>query len=587
MSQPPPTEEEIPPFAPLPKQFKDMMLYQSILHLEPVFDGNHVFRLPTEDFRNTDVKSQRNRSLNKKTSTTDTSATNPNPLSILSAASAAALIYIPPPRKPYERKKKKKFPIDGFSPETVPLGDIRRTYPKLLEQMIHRADIDSIIKRLKKMVALEDEFILTISCVENENSFGPIYREFIGIKAAANFLHIQSQTIPDQVLLIESMKFFKHKSQHSQIRCDLVYAGCLVYKMIIEYPEVAIDFNLAVIGLQGLQQREQQEQEQEQEQQMIGYESSLSLTDPSQRVMTGTALTTTTIMTEQEEEEEEGGELEEEVVEGEDTVEGRRVDDNQLPHIKVPRIQQQLDIQQQGRDEGRVKSTNNNRLFYSGVDAGKENDKQDFADQIHEKSYQQHDIDIVEEEEEEEEDHDEVVAEDNNDEDGEDDRMIMMTTKSTEEDGEEDDSEQISYQYNNNTIYNNHNRFNQTSFSSSSIPWNSLSQDERTFPLHLSNMNTMESSSSQLIGRKIVKVGDTTELIIGEHENPNLYQQAIVASEKTSFRVGEKSETIRSFRTNGTAIFHVDIDKKVIKLDLFYAAKQSMDSSKYEQTTST
>lgn len=85
--------------------------------------------------------------------------------------------------------------------------------------------------------------------------------------------------------------------------------------------------------------------------------------------------------------------------------------------------------------------------------------------------------------------------------------------------------------------------------------------------------------------RKVFVVGETefcTNIQQGDdHYPPPAYDQLMIATKKTKFRVGERLPASRSFSTNGKIIFLLNQEKKVEKMEILFSAKMASQSSRY------
>lgn len=161
------------------------------------------------------------------------------------------LMYLPPKRNHNRRKKKVLGPND-LAPETVPLNDVRRTYPSVFASLTSRAGLEEMRAQFSKIVA-GDDFTLVVTTVEGENPFGPVYREMKGLEAAIKFMSAYFQAVPDCIVHHTNLQFFKRKNGESVLKTDFTIGGCMAFKVVVDNADQVDDFRSAVEGLQGLQ----------------------------------------------------------------------------------------------------------------------------------------------------------------------------------------------------------------------------------------------------------------------------------------------------------------------------------------------
>lgn len=169
------------------------------------------------------------------------------------------LMYLPPKRNHNRRKKKVLGPND-LAPETVPLNDIRRTYPSVFASLTSRAGLEEMRAQFSKIVA-GDDFTFVVTTLEGENPFGPVYREMKGLEAAIKFMSAYFQAVPDCIVHHTNLQFFKRKNGESVLKTDFTIAGCMAFKVVVDNADQVDDFKSAVEGLQGLQSAIQPGQE--------------------------------------------------------------------------------------------------------------------------------------------------------------------------------------------------------------------------------------------------------------------------------------------------------------------------------------
>jgi hypothetical protein len=162
------------------------------------------------------------------------------------------LLYLPPKRNQQRRRKKRFGPTD-LVPETVPLNDIRRTYPTIFSSLTTRATVEEIRSQFGKIVADDEDFSFVVRTEEEENPFGPVYRENKGLEASIKFLSAYFLAIPDCIFTYTSLQFYKRKNGESVLKTEFMITGCMAFKVLVENVEKTDDFKGAVEGLQGLQ----------------------------------------------------------------------------------------------------------------------------------------------------------------------------------------------------------------------------------------------------------------------------------------------------------------------------------------------
>lgn len=161
------------------------------------------------------------------------------------------LMYLPPKRN-HNRRRKKVVGPNCLVSETVPLNDVRRTYPAVFASLTSRASLDEIRTQFSKIVAGED-FTFVITTLEGENPFGPVYRENKGLEASIRFLAAYFQAVPDCIVTHSNMKFYKRKNGESILKTNFTITGCMAFKVLVNNAEQVDDFKCAVQGLQVLQ----------------------------------------------------------------------------------------------------------------------------------------------------------------------------------------------------------------------------------------------------------------------------------------------------------------------------------------------
>lgn len=160
------------------------------------------------------------------------------------------LSYLPPKRNHQKRKRKIIGPND-LIPETVPLNDVRRSVPKVFSQLTSRAEFNEVRSQLEKLVE-SDDVTLIASTIENENLFGPVYREMKGLDAVSKFIATYFSAIPDCVLSFSNLHFFKRKNNESELHTQFSLSGCVTFNVVIDNAEQVGDLKSAVEVLQGL-----------------------------------------------------------------------------------------------------------------------------------------------------------------------------------------------------------------------------------------------------------------------------------------------------------------------------------------------
>lgn len=150
-------------------------------------------------------------------------------------------------------KIKSKKKTNQLVQETIPLNDIRRTYPRLVEALLNRGQVDDIESKLSSICINDSSFLLIINAIEKENPFGPIYQEIHGIQAASRCINAYFSAIPDSVFAILDSKFYK-RSTGSEIHCNYSFSGSIIHRIVIEDIEQTMDINNAIVGLQTLAQ---------------------------------------------------------------------------------------------------------------------------------------------------------------------------------------------------------------------------------------------------------------------------------------------------------------------------------------------
>lgn len=70
---------------------------------------------------------------------------------------------------------------NGLIMETLPIHDIRRTYPKILEELPSLMNAVEIESALKPIIVDAETFELVIAAREGTNPFGPTYNEIRGL----------------------------------------------------------------------------------------------------------------------------------------------------------------------------------------------------------------------------------------------------------------------------------------------------------------------------------------------------------------------------------------------------------------------
>ena len=150
-------------------------------------------------------------------------------------------------------KMKMKKKGNQLVQETIPLNDIRRTYPHLVQTMLNRGQVDDCESKLSSICVTDSSFLLIINAAEKENPFGPIYQEIHGIQAASRCINAYFSAIPDSVFNISESKFYK-RSIGSEIHCTFSFSGSIIHRIVIEDLEQMHDISNAIMGLQTLAQ---------------------------------------------------------------------------------------------------------------------------------------------------------------------------------------------------------------------------------------------------------------------------------------------------------------------------------------------
>lgn len=150
-------------------------------------------------------------------------------------------------------KQKTKKKSNQLVQETIPLNDIRRTYPRLIETIMNRGQVEDCENKLSSICVKDSSFLLIISAIEREHPYGPIYQEIHGIEAAAKCINAYFSAIPDSVFAIVDSKFYK-KPIGSEIHCNFSFSGSVIHRIVIEDIEQMNDISNAILGLQTLAQ---------------------------------------------------------------------------------------------------------------------------------------------------------------------------------------------------------------------------------------------------------------------------------------------------------------------------------------------
>jgi hypothetical protein len=158
-----------------------------------------------------------------------------------------------PPKKSSSRKKRKLQPTaNELVAETVPLNDIRRTYPNIVRSILNCSNNEEILSYLSKIFASDTDFLAIVRSAESENPNGPVYREVQGIHTTARCFAAYAESMPDAVCTVSLSSFLKKRKGDSEIHCKLTYAGSVTYKVIVENLEQVADISSAVMGLNAL-----------------------------------------------------------------------------------------------------------------------------------------------------------------------------------------------------------------------------------------------------------------------------------------------------------------------------------------------
>jgi hypothetical protein len=120
--------------------------------------------------------------------------------------------------------------------ETIPLNDVRRSYPRMIEAILNRGLEDCESKLRNICTADADSFLLVLSAIEKVNPFGPVYQEVHGIGAASRYLNAYLSAIPDAVFAISESKFFK-RLPGSEIHCNFTFSGSVIHRIVVDGDE--------------------------------------------------------------------------------------------------------------------------------------------------------------------------------------------------------------------------------------------------------------------------------------------------------------------------------------------------------------
>lgn len=160
--------------------------------------------------------------------------------------------WLPPKKLSGRRKRKRQPTANELVAETVPLNDIRRTYPNIIQLILNSSNRDEIITLLGEIAASDLDFLAVIRTFETENPNGPVYRETQGICSTARCFAAYAESMPDLVGTITLVSFLKKRNGDSEIRCRLTYAGSVTYNVVVENPEQVADISSAAMGLNAL-----------------------------------------------------------------------------------------------------------------------------------------------------------------------------------------------------------------------------------------------------------------------------------------------------------------------------------------------
>lgn len=130
------------------------------------------------------------------------------------------------------KNKKRKRNVHELKAETIPLNDVRRSYPRIFGTLMNRGQTEDIAQRLAS-IADPQSFVFVMHCKDLHDTVAPRYRELKGIDCAARFLGIFFQTTPDSIFVMRDHQFYK-RSTSSQIHCNFELMGSIIYQMNIQ-----------------------------------------------------------------------------------------------------------------------------------------------------------------------------------------------------------------------------------------------------------------------------------------------------------------------------------------------------------------
>lgn len=136
-------------------------------------------------------------------------------------------------------KNKKRKRMTELKTETIPLNDVRRSYPRIFATMMNRCQTEDMAARLAA-IADSQHFTFVFHNTGLHDACAPKYREIRGIDATARFLGVFFQTTPDSIFLMKDHQFYK-RSNSSQIHCSFELSGSIIYQMIVSNAAVSVN----------------------------------------------------------------------------------------------------------------------------------------------------------------------------------------------------------------------------------------------------------------------------------------------------------------------------------------------------------